>query len=143
MRLSNRLLALRGVHDQGDLAVLDHVDYVRTALAHLVDPGARHAGARERLGGTARRYDLEPAFHELSTELDRGRLVAISHAQEHDARAWQIDAGRDLRLRVSLREGPAGAHDLARRLHLRTEDRIRVRELDERKKGFLHREVGP
>ena len=51
--LEDRLLALGGVDDQIDLVVLDHVDDVRPALAHLVDAPALDAGGLERRGRAA------------------------------------------------------------------------------------------
>ena len=45
-RLEDRLLAFGRVHDQRDLVVLDHVDDVRAALAHLVGAAARQCRRR-------------------------------------------------------------------------------------------------
>src|SRR3546814_5245865 len=42
-RVGDRLAALGGVDDVGDLAVLDQVDDVRTAFGHLVDVRALQA----------------------------------------------------------------------------------------------------
>ena len=76
--------------------------------------------------------DLEAARDEHLGELHRPRLVAVAHAHEAQAAGRQHHAGGGLGLGVGLAEGVARAHDLAGGLHLRPQDRIGLRELDER-----------
>ena len=140
--LADRLLALGGVDDQVDLVVLDHVDDVRAALAHLVDAPAGDAGRRRaRAPCRSVATSSKPRAISVCASGTAAGLVAIAHADQAHAVARQHHARGALRLRIGLAEGAAGAHDLAGRLHLRAEDRIGLRELAEREHRFLDRVV--
>ena len=68
-------------------------------------------------------------------------LVAIANAEERGTLPWQHHAGCELGLCIRFTKRSPDAHDFARRFHFRAEDRVRARELDERKDRLLHREI--
>ena len=98
----------------------------------------------ERLRGAARsrrsRSRASTSILPSSTAPGLSRSRTLMNASP---RARQHDARRDLRLGVRLAERPSRAHDLARRFHLGAQDRVCIRELDEREHGLLDGEVRP
>ena len=69
-------------------------------------------------------------------------LVAVAHADEHlaGARVGQLVVNRQLRLGVCLGIALGDTHNLARRLHLGTQDNVGARETTPGHNGFLHAE---
>ena len=95
--------SLRGVDDEGDLALLDEVHRVarcatsfatgclHSSLRHL----AHHAldvdaAVAEHLGGTSRRDDAAPDVEQRPAELDGERLVAIVEREKHSSARGQL-----------------------------------------------------
>src|ERR1700722_14692856 len=132
-RFPYRLLAFGGIDDQCHFIVFYHIDDVRATLAHFVDPPAGHARLLEPRRRAARRRKLETALDQHFREHHGARLVAVPHADEAQSVRRQDHPGGGLCLGIGLAEGMSGAHHLAGGLHFRTQDRIRLGELDERK----------
>ena len=129
---------LDGVDDELDLAVLDHVDDVRPALGDLVDRACTARPALEHRRGAARGDEREAELDQVARDLDRGGLSASRTLRNALARrCGSLHAGGELRLDERLAEGLAHAHHLAGRLHLRAEDGVHARELDEREHASL------
>src|SRR5688572_33039909 len=105
MPFADRLLTLGRVDDQGQLAVLDHVDDVRSPLAHLVDTLAHDSAVLQSFGGAARRYDLEAARDQHLAEFDDAGLVAVTRADDSESAARQAAARGELRPRVGFAGG--------------------------------------
>ena len=77
--LADGLLALGGVDDQVDLVVLDHVDDVRAALAHLVDAAAGDAGvASSACAVPSVATKLEAVLDQLAAPAPRRRGLSRS-----------------------------------------------------------------
>ena len=89
MESRDRLAAFGGVDDQRDLVVLDHVDDVRTALAHLVDALAGQARCLDHLRRAVGGDDVEAARDQSPRHLHGTGLVALAHAEQRPALARQ------------------------------------------------------
>ena len=135
-------LLLHRVHDQRDLAVLDHVHYVRTSFLHLVDgrhgrvppprsPRPCRAWPRARSRRRASWRAISIIFGLSASRTLMNTLPAAGSAL----------ARRDLGFHERLGKGRAHAHHLAGRFHLRPEYRVGARKLDEREHRFLDREI--
>ena len=133
--------AERRVDDEDDLAALDEVDDVRLALEDLVDDPHRDAQAGQRRRRAPGGVDREPQRVKALGEDRRRRLVAVAHREEDAAVERQGRAGRRLRLAERRREVGGDAHDLAGRLHLRSQAGVGARQAVERQHGFLDAHV--
>src|SRR5512144_2103936 len=133
---------LGGVEHERDLSALHEVDDVGpVVLVDLVHDLHRHALPLQELGGADGGHQAEAHLGEPLGDLQHRALVAVLHREEDLARGGERRAGRELRLHVGLPEVVVDAHDLAGRLHLRPQDRVHPRELDEREHRLLHRDV--
>src|SRR3546814_173307 len=93
-RVGDRLAALGGVDDVGDLAVLDQVDDVRTAFGHLVDVRALQAVLAQPGGGAAGGHQRPAALDQFARNRQHARLVRVAHGDERLADRRRADAGR-------------------------------------------------
>src|SRR5690606_26614491 len=80
--VSDRLAPLGGIDYQRDLIILDHIDHMRTALRHLVDPAYRQTGILDQLGCSDGGNDLETKLDQITGHTGNVRLVIIAHADE-------------------------------------------------------------
>ena len=65
--IANGLMAFRGIDDEIDLLVLQHVANVRAALANLVNASALDTGGGERFRGAAGCYQRKPELDQKSS----------------------------------------------------------------------------
>src|ERR1700722_12286863 len=138
IRFPNGLLTLGGVDDKVNLIVFDHIHYVRSSFANLVDAPAGDTRLSQRVRRPLRGEDLEATLDELTSKPYRTRLIAVTHTDEAYAVTRQRHARSGLSFGIGLSERPPGAHDLTRGLHLRPQNRVSLGELIERKYCFLH-----
>src|SRR5215510_7006385 len=141
-RVLPRAAVRRRVDDQRDLAPLHEIDHVGpVALGDLVDRLDAHAVAPENARGARRRHDREAQVDEPPRQRRHRALVARADRDEDLAEGRHRQTGRNLRLEIGLAEVVIEAHYLARGFHLRPQDRVDARELDEREDRFLDRDV--
>ena len=144
--VATRTRAVRRVDDYRDLAIGDEVADVGTLAvvraANLLHDLARHVAstqhARRALGGA----DIKAQVAQDTGDRKDMTLVAVAHANEHltGARVGQLVVNRQLRLGVCLGIALGDTHNLARRLHLGTQDNVGARETTPGHNGFLHAE---
>uniref|UniRef100_A0A0N4ZAF6 NAD-specific glutamate dehydrogenase n=1 Tax=Parastrongyloides trichosuri TaxID=131310 RepID=A0A0N4ZAF6_PARTI len=149
--VGQRLLALGGVEDQLDLAVLHRVDDVRTAFEHLVDQADLDAFRLQIVVGAAGGDDREALGQQRLHRLQDEGLVGVLDRDEGAAFGRQDGAAADLRLGEGAGEGgghvglaftfPVQAHDLAGRAHFRSKQCVNAREAGEWEHGFLDCDV--
>src|SRR5699024_7441741 len=92
-RVGDGLAPFRGVDDVHDLAVLDQVHDVRTALQHLVDTVAGHAVPVEEGGRATRADQTVAAFDGAPGDGQETLLVGVAHRHEDLARRGRLDGG--------------------------------------------------
>src|ERR1700722_10536973 len=92
-RVGDRLLALGGVDDIDDLAVLDQIDDMRPSFEHLVDALADDAVFGQVAGSTGSRHQVEAARDDFLGYRQQAILVAVTYRQEHLAHRRRPDPG--------------------------------------------------
>src|SRR5690606_24826370 len=137
-RITDRLRAIGGVHNQRNLIVFNHIDNVRTAFGNFIDPLHRHAGFTQHTTGTFGRDQTETTFDQAFGHIHHTRLVGITHVQEGHAAFRQLGTRTQLSFIESFAESGAGTHHFTGGFHFRAEDRIHTLELVEREYGFFH-----
>ena len=114
-------------------------------FGHLVDRLHRNARLADGSGRALGGHKLKAQSHELTSHHNSAWLVIVLDRQEHLAhricRARQLGTRTELAFDESFAEGLAHAHHLAGGLHLRAEDGVHARELDEGEHRFLDAEV--
>uniref|UniRef100_A0A0N4ZAR3 NAD-specific glutamate dehydrogenase n=1 Tax=Parastrongyloides trichosuri TaxID=131310 RepID=A0A0N4ZAR3_PARTI len=145
------LLAVRGVEDQLDLAVLHGVDDVWTAFQHLLDQTDLKALFGQVAVGAAGGDDGEALRQQGLHRLDDEGLVGVAHRDESRALGRQDGAAAGLGLGEGAGEGggqiglalalPVQTHDLAGRAHFRAQNGVDPGEAGEGEDGFLDRDV--
>mmetsp|Transcript_2574 Transcript_2574/g.8263 ORF Transcript_2574/g.8263 Transcript_2574/m.8263 type:complete len:423 (-) Transcript_2574:2395-3663(-) len=137
-----RLVAVGRHNHEGDVAVAEHVADVRAALVNLLRHGHGEPSVFQRRGGATGRHQRHSNFGELLRDFRDGGLVRVAHGDEHLTRAVRQPLPRgDLCLGVRPREIPVDAHHLPGTAHLRSQKRVRARELVERQHRLLHGDV--
>src|SRR5690348_7320729 len=132
------------VDDELHLAADDDVDHVGRFLADLAHDPWRKAGCPQGSRGAFRRDQLAAKLNQTRHDREELRLVGVGDGQEGDASALDVHARRGKRLAQCLIEGACDADGLPRRLHLRAEVRIDLRELVHREHRSLDSdEVAP
>ena len=121
-----------------DLAVDEPVHDIGPPFVHLEDGLDRQPCRSQRLGRPLRGHQAETEAGEASGDGNEVPLVEIVHGEEYRPRQRQGAACRDLCLGEGVAEGVGDPHDLSGGFHLRAENRILSRELDEREDRFLH-----
>src|SRR5947209_9847982 len=106
-----RLAAERRIDDDVHLTGFDQVHDIRTAFVDLVNRFGLNAGAPERRGGAARRYQPETARRKLLRPWHDLALIAVVHAQEERSFETQALARGKLRLSKGLAEILRDGHD--------------------------------
>src|SRR5580704_3215487 len=73
-------LAARGIDDEANLVVLDHIDDVRPSFAQLEKPMHGQTGRSERGSGSTCRIDSEPQVNEFFPEFHDIKFICIFDA---------------------------------------------------------------
>src|SRR5205085_9185101 len=113
-----------GIEHELHLAVLDRVHNVWAPFQNFIDFTRRHAVLSEITLGSRGRYDPEAEANQESNRLDHPRLIGILDRHEYGSLPRQPRAAADLAFGECNWEISIDAHDLARRFHLRSENRI-------------------
>src|SRR5579864_2121472 len=82
IRFTHSVLSLRGVDDEVDFIVLDHVHDMRPPLTDLVYPTAGDSGVLERQSRPMCGQYLEAPLDELPRKHHRTRLIPVANADE-------------------------------------------------------------
>lgn len=77
------LSADRGIEDQVQLLVLDHVANVRTSFQQLLDMGVRDSVFRQEFAGAFRREDLESEFMDMLRNRKQILALASCNGDQH------------------------------------------------------------
>src|SRR6266576_962394 len=121
-----------------DALPLDEVDYVRTALLHLIDSFDVQSGLFQHVCRPCCRHQFESHIDKTTRYVGHLRLVVLRHTDEDRALGRQFLSGRDLSLGEGFAEVVGHAHNLAGGTHLGTEHRVDSRELAPREYRRLH-----
>ena len=144
--VATRARAVWRIDDYRNLAIGDQVTDIGTLAvvraANLFHDLARHVAATQHARRTLGGADIKAQVAKDTRDRKDVALVAIAHANEHlaGARVGQLVVDRQLRLGVCLGIALGDTHDLARRLHLGTQDNVGARETTPGHNGFLHAE---
>ena len=131
-----------GVDDEGDFAVLEHVEDVGAAFVELEEAHDGDAGGFERGGGAGGAVDPEAEGMQAAGEVEDGGFVGVADADEDVAGKGERRHGGHLRLGVGEAEVVVDAHDFAGRFHFGAEEDVGAAEFGEGEDGFLERVVG-
>src|ERR1700722_2186427 len=134
-----RFAAQRRINHHIQLRGFDQVHNIRPPFIHFVDRFHFNPRAGQRRGRPARRHHFQSRRQQILHHKRHMPLVVIVHAQEHRPLLRQPLPRRQLRLRKRQPERRRNSHHLARRPHLRPQNRIHAAELVERKHRRLHR----
>ena len=129
----------RRINDQIHLRGFNQVHNIRPPFIHLVHRLHFNPRARQRRRRPARRHHLQSRRQQILHHKRHMPLVVIIHAQEHRPLLRQPLPRRQLRLRKRQPERRRNSHHLARRPHLRPQNRIHAAKLVERKHRRFHR----
>src|SRR5271156_856392 len=144
-RPPNRLLVVkrfspqRRVNHQIHLSRLDQIHNVRPPLIHLIHRlhfNPRASKSRRRPPSS---HHLQSRRQQILHHKRHMSLVMIVHAQKHSPRLRQPLPRRQLRLCERQPESRRNPHHLARRTHLRPQNRIHAAKLVKRKHRRFHR----
>src|SRR5262245_10490593 len=114
---------------------------MRASFGYFVNLFRRYPLFGQVALGTSGRDHLETKRAQKPHGVEDALLVGVSHRYEHGPRAWQPRAAPDLAFDEGHFERMVDTHDLAGRLHLRSEHGIDAREAGEREHCFLHADM--
>src|ERR1035438_5036490 len=124
------VLSARRVHNQLDAVALDQINNVRTAFLDLEHPFHYQPRSLKRIGSALSGDDLEAEVYIPARQFNCSRLVIVVDGEKDRTLRRKHMPGRKLGLRKRLAESGRHAHHLARRLHLRAQNRIDTGKLD-------------
>src|SRR5690606_38559600 len=131
VRISDGLTPFGGVDDQGNFFVLDHINYVRAPLGHLVHAAHRQTSGLDDTRRTGGGHHFEAETDKITGHVFDEGLIVLAHADEGATRGREDLARSKLSLGEGFGEAVADAHHLTGGLHLRTENGVHARELGE------------
>ena len=134
-------LADRRVDDQLDVAVLDHVQNVRTAFVDLRNQTRTDAVRAQVVARAFRRIDAESHHRQFAGDFQRFGTVFRIDGDQHGALRRQRRLRRLFRFVERKTERRRQAKHFARGTHFRPQNRIDFRQHGEREDRFLHAEM--